>query len=248
MFDKNILKNELLKFYKNLEIDKYSSIGWHYSDVMESEFIQKIETSNKQINKLSFDKKNKEKIKHNGINFDLVNFKNEEDIEKNWLKLKTFIKYHNSNSLRDDFINSSDDKYKLLNEFISDSRKLNILVYGSGICGLFFSHTLKEKLGELVNIIVYDNRIKSHGTLKSFSRDWLTYLPLEYFKGKINVDLYNLINKFSHKNFTGLPIYILETLFFLHCKLQGTKFIFREYIEIDKINKHSLSFIIDATG
>ena len=112
----------------------------------------------------------------------------------------------------------------------------------------FFSHTLKEKLGEFVNIIVYDNRIKSHGTLKSFSRDWLTYLPLEYFKGKINEDLFNLINKFSYKNFIGLPIYILETLFFLHCKLQGTKFIFSEYIEIDKINKHSISFIIDATG
>ena len=84
--------------------------------------------------------------------------------------------------------------------------------------------------------------------MKSFSRDWLTYLPLEYFKGKINEDLFNLINKFSYKNFIGLPIYILETLFFLHCKLQGTKFIFSEYIEIDKINKHSLSFIIDATG
>ena len=44
MFDKNILKNELLKFYKNLEIDKSSSIGWYYSDEVESEFIQKIET------------------------------------------------------------------------------------------------------------------------------------------------------------------------------------------------------------
>ena len=62
MFDKNILKNELLKFYTNLEIDKYSSIGWYYSDVMESEFIQKIETSNKQINKLSFDKKIRKKL------------------------------------------------------------------------------------------------------------------------------------------------------------------------------------------
>ena len=49
MFDKNILKNELLKFYKNLEIDKSSSIGWYYSDVVESEFIQKIETSNKKL-------------------------------------------------------------------------------------------------------------------------------------------------------------------------------------------------------
>lgn len=248
MFDKNILKNELLKFYKNLEIDKSSSIGWYYSDVVENEFIQKIETSNKKINKSYFKKNNKGKIKQDYLNIDLLNLLNEDDIENNWLKLKKFIKYHNSNSLHDNFIYSSDNKYKILNGFISDSRKLNILVYGSGICGLFFSHTLKEKLGELVNIIVYDNRIKSHGTLKSFSRDWLTYLPLEYFKGKINEDLFNLINKFSYKNFIGLPIYILETLFFLHCKLQGTKFIFSEYIEIDKINKHSLSFIIDATG
>ena len=43
---------------------------------------------------------------------------------------------------------------------------------------LFFSHTLKKKLGEFVNIIVYDNRVKSHGTLKLF-HDWLTYLPLK---------------------------------------------------------------------
>lgn len=248
MFDKKTLKNELLKFYTNLEIDKYSSIGWYYSDVMESKYVQEIETANKKINESYLKKKNKEKIKQDYFNIDLLNLINEDDIENNWQKLKRFIKYHNSNSLQDDFINSSDNKYKILNEFISDSRKLNILVYGSGICGLFFSHTLKKKLGEFVNIIVYDNRIKSHGTLKSFSRDWLTYLPLKYFKGKINEDLFNLINKFSYKKFIGLPIYILETLFFLHCKLQGTKFMFREYIEIDKINKHSISLIIDATG
>ena len=50
MFDKKTLKNELLKFYTNLEIDKYSSIGWYYSDVMESKFVQEIETANKKIN------------------------------------------------------------------------------------------------------------------------------------------------------------------------------------------------------
>ena len=63
MFDKNTLKNELLKFYTNLEIDKYSSIGWYYSDVMESKFIQKIETANKKINKSYFKKNNKGKNK-----------------------------------------------------------------------------------------------------------------------------------------------------------------------------------------
>ena len=138
MFDKNTLKNELLKFYTNLEIDKYSSIGWYYSDVMESKFVQEIETPNKKINESYLKKKNKEKIKQDYFNIDLLNLINEDDIENNWQKLKRFIKYHNSNSLQDDFINSSDNKYKILNEFISDSRKLNILVYGSGICGLFF--------------------------------------------------------------------------------------------------------------
>ena len=49
MFDKKTLKNELLKFYTNLEIDKYSSIGWYYSDVMESKFVQEIETQIKKL-------------------------------------------------------------------------------------------------------------------------------------------------------------------------------------------------------
>ena len=89
-------------------------------------------------------KKNKEKIKQDYFNIDLLNLINEDDIENNWQKLKRFIKYHNSNSLQDDFINSSDNKYKILNEFISDSRKLNILVYGSGNLRIIFSHTLKK--------------------------------------------------------------------------------------------------------
>ena len=56
MFDKKTLKNELLKFYTNLEIDKYSSIGWYYSDVMESKYVQEIETANKKINESYFGK------------------------------------------------------------------------------------------------------------------------------------------------------------------------------------------------
>ena len=91
MFDKNILKNELLKFYKNLEIDKSSSIGWYYSDVVESEFIQKIETSNKKINKSYFKKNNKGKIKQDYFDIDLLNLLNEDDIENNWLKLKNLL-------------------------------------------------------------------------------------------------------------------------------------------------------------
>ena len=91
MFDKNILKNELLKFYKNLEIDKSSSIGWYYSDVMESEFVQKIETSNKKINESYFKKNNKGKIKQDYFNIDLLNLINEDDIENNWQKLKNLL-------------------------------------------------------------------------------------------------------------------------------------------------------------
>ena len=41
MFDKNILKNELLKFYKNLEIDKFRQLVTLF-DVVEVSLYRKL--------------------------------------------------------------------------------------------------------------------------------------------------------------------------------------------------------------
>ena len=142
-----------------------------------------------------------------------------------WKKLTNFLDYHNKMSLFDT-INETNTKFLNTNKGNSNEiNKLNILTYGSGICGLFFAHTLKQILGDLVEIIIYDKRIKSKGQMKPFSREWLTALNLSYFKST-KIEVYNLIKKFALGDYIGLPINYIEIILFLFCKLQKINFIF----------------------
>ena len=125
--------------------------------------------------------------------------------------------------------------------------KLNILTYGSGICGLFFAHTLKQILGDLVEIIIYDKRIKSKGQMKPFSREWLTALNLSYFKST-KIEVYNLIKKFALGDYVGLPINYIEIILFLFCKLQKINFIFDKEENAKILLNKKYDLIVDATG
>lgn len=244
---KDYLKEKLIEFYSQLKCDCESSIGWDYSEVYEKKFIEKIDLKIKKKEKKDIKKITRNSILNQTILEQIQNILNEQDMKVSWKKLTNFLDYHNKMSLFDT-INETNTKFLNTNKGNSNEiNKLNILTYGSGICGLFFAHTLKQILGDLVEIIIYDKRIKSKGQMKPFSREWLTALNLSYFKST-KIEVYNLIKKFALGDYIGLPINYIEIILFLFCKLQKINFIFDKEENAKILLNKKYDLIVDATG
>ena len=126
--------------------------------------------------------------------------------------------------------------------------KLNVIVIGGGVVGLFFSSLLKNLLGEDVNIIVADNRSTYEGFRKPFDRNWLTSIRSSEVMKNAPPNLQQLLTCFGENGFVGVPIRILETIFMLSCKEQGVDFYFSPKIQIASLVHQKVDFYIDATG
>ena len=79
---------------------------------------------------------------------------------------------------KDSFGNEKDKiALQLAGKFFSSNEKLNVLVMGAGCCGLFFANNFKKKLGNLINILICENRVQKSRLREPYSRNWLTNLP-----------------------------------------------------------------------
>ena len=245
---KKYLKDKLVEFYSQLKCDCDAYIGWNYSEVYEKKFIEQIklkfQTEKKKIPK---QREIKSKLSSKKVLQEVEDILKEKNVKDSWEKLKTFINFHNKNSLFDTTNHTTIKSLSNFDRKTNEINKLNILTYGSGICGLFFAHTLKQILGELVEITIYDKRIVSRGKLKPFSREWLTALKLPFFK-TTNLKVYSLIKKFSLSDNVGLPLNYIEMILFLFCKLQNINFIFDSEEVMKPLLNSNYDLIVDATG
>lgn len=126
--------------------------------------------------------------------------------------------------------------------------KLNFVIIGGGICGLFLASTIKFVFGNGANVLVVDNRSSKPNTREPFNRKWLTHLPLHLFQTNKPSNVQSLIESFRSNNLVGLPINMLETIFQLSCKDQGVKFYFAETPDFSSISDSKTDLVFDATG
>ena len=250
-----LFSKELKKFY--LENKKIlltqASKGWFFADSFERHYNKEeiIDTIVKGKNQISsqfyLDEINQVNIENDAGKI-IENLNNLEDFQKKFYNLKKKINSYDTNLTHDNFVNNINLNLSDIQKIIFHNQQINILIIGSGVCGLFLANTLKNKLGSKVNILVLDNRLYKKNILKIFSREWLTYLPKDILQKHTPHNIKNLFECFGVNKKVGLPINIIETILMLSCKEQGVNFYFTPEIEYSKLNDKLISIIFDATG
>ena len=247
--------NVITDCYKEfkLEILKNASQGWFFADSFERELMVK-RTDDFFIDKTLSKKIN---ISHSSIQDkkslltarETINFINNlNDIKKKFFMLKKIIESNNSNLTNDSFKENRNIDIFDAQERTFNSKKINIIIIGSGITGLFLANTIKHQLGSLVNILVLDNRSYKINTLKTFDRSWLTYLPSFVLQRFTPSNISKLLECFGMNSKIGLPINIIETILMLSCKDLGVNFYFSPKIDYSKLNNKNITLFFDATG
>jgi hypothetical protein len=247
--------NVITDCYKEfkLEILKDASLGWFFTDSFERELMVK-RTDDFFIDK-TFSKKIN--ISHSSIQDkqslltarETINFINNlNDIKKKFSMLKKIVESNNSNLTNDSFKENRNIDIFGAQERTFNPKKINIIIIGSGITGLFLANTIKHQLGSLVNVLVLDNRSYKINTLKTFDRSWITYLPSYVLQKFTPSNIRVLLECFGADNKIGLPINIIETILMLSCKDQGVNFYFSPKIDYSKLNNKNITLFFDATG
>ena len=129
-----------------------------------------------------------------------------------------------------------------------DASRLNILVIGGGCAGLTLANALKLSLGELVDILIVENRVHREHIKKNYSRDWLTFTPISAITGLVDVRVTDILNVIGQQGYIGAPINVLETLLLLSCKSIGVKFWFTNQFALKEIQSSDAHLVFDATG
>ncbi len=170
-------------------------------------------------------------------------------IKERWEYIKKINLLRNLPIFMDSF-ESENDKIaiQLAREFLSSNEKLNILVLGAGCCGLFFANNLKKKLGQLVNILVCENRVQKSRIIEPYSRNWLTNLPKFLFNKKVDTDVTKVFDWFSNGDYIGVKLNMIEILLLESCKNKDIKFLFKEDPYDDLIKEPEIDLIVDATA
>ena len=243
-----MLENFILK--QSSELLTRASMGWIYALSYDKKFlIQNFEL--KKTYKKDLKKKNKWfKQKKSSKNFDLFKELQELDtIKERWEYIKKINLLRNLPIFMDSF-ESENDKIaiQLAREFLSSNEKLNILVLGAGCCGLFFANNLKKKLGQLVNILVCENRVQKSRIIEPYSRNWLTNLPKFLFNKKVDTDVTKVFDWFSNGDYIGVKLNMIEILLLESCKNKDIKFLFKEDPYDDLIKEPEIDLIVDATA
>ena len=126
--------------------------------------------------------------------------------------------------------------------------ELNIIIIGSGPCGLYLANALKFSLRKKINILIIDNKCNEKHFKQPFSRRWLSHLPKEFFEPYFEPSFYELISGFGRNGFVGLPINIIELILFFSAKSLGVQFYFDRYFDLLKLNPDLITFAVDASG
>ena len=247
----NVIKDFYTEY--KLEILKHASQGWLFTDSFERELMVKRadnffidKTLSKKINLSQSSIQNKKSLLTARETINFIN--NLNDIKMKFSTLKKIIESNNSNLTNDSFKENGNIDIFGVQEKIFNSKKINIIIIGSGITGLFLANTIKHQLGSLVNVLVLDNRSYKINTLKTFDRSWLTYLRSNILQRFTPSNISKLLECFGMNSKIGLPINIIETILMLSCKDLGVNFYFSPKIDYSKLNNKNITLFFDATG
>ncbi|MBT6033190.1 MAG: hypothetical protein HOH19_11475, partial [Kordiimonadaceae bacterium] len=178
-----------------------------------------------------------------------INYLNTEDrIVEKFNKLKALIKFGDLNLINDSFKQDVDVDILTAQERTFNTHRLNIVIIGAGVTGLYFANIIRYTLGNEVNVLVLDNRSNIQNTRKPFNRDWLTHISSHIIQKYTPPNIRELLECFGTNGLIGLPINMLEAVLMLSCKDQGVKFYFSPKLDFLKLNSKSINFFIDATG
>jgi hypothetical protein len=170
------------------------------------------------------------------------------DIQTRWHYVNELVMAQNNQLLLDDFADISDLELSNSLKQTLGGGKLNILILGAGCVGLALANTLKTSLGELVNILVIENRIQAKHIKKPYTRNWLTNLSNPIYEDFFDPRVVTILREFGNGDYMGVPLNILETLLFLANRAQGVRFYFTNSYKLSLINGTETDMVIDATG
>jgi len=246
--DKEKFLVALEKEYRAIYADVISmaSLGWRYCLGIDSAFIDP-----------SLRAPKKQPESHQEIILSKAPYKASEyleqilsmsDIRTRWHYVNELIATQNDQLLSDDFADVSDLE-------LSDSLrktlcggKLNILILGAGCVGLAFANVLKTSLGDLVNILMIENRVQSKHIKKPYTRNWLTNLSNAMYEDFFDPRVVTILREFGNGDYMGVPLNILETLLFLANRDQGVRFYFTASYTLSLLRGTETDMVIDATG
>ena len=245
--------NEKLKdfiFAQTSHVVTRASMGWIYALSYDKAFL--IENRElKETYKTNLKKKNKYlKQKNSKMGSDIFDqLQHFDTIQEKWDYMKKINSLGNLAVFKDSFGKEKDEiATQLGRKFLSSNEKLNILVMGAGCCGLFFANNLKKKIGRLVNILVCESRVQKSRIREPYSRNWLTNLPKFLFTKKIDRNVTEVFDWFSHGDYIGVKLNMLEILLLQSCKNNNVKFLFNQSPYDDLIKEPNIDILVDATG
>ena len=247
----NIIEN----FYKNSKITIVNNAaqGWVYSTLFDKDFLEKTPIiSKKQVSSSKRDDNHKTTTENQKQSLNpgqVINDLNNEDyIVKKYEKLKGLLQNSDANLTHDSFGLDVTTDFLQAQKQAFENDALNIVIIGAGVTGLFLANTLKNTIGNDVNILLVDNRSNKQHTRRPFDRDWLTHIPAESVQKYTPENIKDLLDCFGKNGQIGLPINMLEALLMLSCKELGIQFYFAPEIGYSKLDSEKINFVFDATG
>ena len=253
---KALVNNNVKRYFETakFEILNYAASGWLYNIAFDWEYLNE----NNQMLTPSLGKVKKiprqalhetthrpQKIEFSKIVKDLNKIHSPVERLK---KLDQMNYQDDGNLLVDSFAKLKNMQLAKVQEISFKSGGLNIIIIGSGPCGLYLANALKFRLKEKINIVVIDNKCVGKHVKKPFSRRWLSHLPSKFFEPYFDANLYKLITGFGRNGFVGLPINVIEFLLFFSAKSLGVQFYFDHHFDFLMLNPDLVTFAVDASG
>lgn len=170
------------------------------------------------------------------------------DIQARWHYVNQLVNTPNELLLADDFADICDPELSNCLQKTLGGGRLNILILGAGCVGLAFAHVLKTSCGELVNILMIENRIQAQHIKQPYTRNWLTNLSNVLYEDFFDPRVVKILHEFGNGQYMGVPLNILETLLFLANRAQGVHFYFDDQYQLSLINETDIDMVVDATG
>ena len=256
---KNLKQNTVFAvedFYQKItnRILNDASRGWLFADSFDRHFMEGTPSTvfvKKELHASQndlFASKNQPNLLQLDPSQILQKLNNEQNICEKYNYLKNLISADDPSIVNDSFKDSPCGDFGHAIEKTFDSESLNLIVIGGGVCGLFLANSLKHTFGNRANVLVLDSRSRRPNTRERFKRDWLTNIPVGFFKFHQPSNIQSSMECFGSNGLIGIPINILETILQLSCKDQGVKFYFSEILDYSKLNDDVIDLVFDATG
>ena len=244
------------EFYQNItnRIVSEAAPGWLFADSFDKYFMEsnpfRVMPKKKEysLQNKSFLSTNEQNILQLNSSQILKELNNEKSIFKKYNYLKKLINSDDVNLVNDSFKEETKADLGYAIEKTFDSKNLNMVIIGGGVCGLFLANSIKSRFGKRANVLVLDNRSRRANTREPFKREWLTHIPAHFFKIGQPANIISLMECFGTNGLIGIPINILETVLQLSCKDQGVKFHFSELFDYSYLSNDIIDLVFDATG